>query len=371
MRTGVLLLSLLCCSLSLSAQVRHEVEIPDIEGYKTLKCDFHIHTIFSDGSVLPAIRVDEAFSEGLDAIAITDHIEYRPHVKSGLLNADHNKSYELAKNSSKSRSGDVIVIKGCEVTRDMPPGHWNAIFIEDANPIDTPEWRDAIKEAADQKAFLTWNHPGWERQAPDTTIWYDEHTELYDKGYMMGIEVANSNHYFPEAQQWAMDKNLTMLGNTDIHTTAGLAVDFPAGDHRTMTLVFAKERTAAGIREALENQRTAVYYRNTIMGREPLLRALQEACLKVKGIKRTANNIQIVLENVSGVELILSKGKHDMNLNYIRDIVIRPHMTYSFNVTFKKPTTEAVDVDLTIDNFYVASYEGLDFKISVPAFEKK
>lgn len=31
--------------------VRKEINIPDILGYKTLKCDFHIHTIFSDGVV--------------------------------------------------------------------------------------------------------------------------------------------------------------------------------------------------------------------------------------------------------------------------------------------------------------------------------
>ena len=46
---------------------------------KTLKCDFHIHTVFSDGKVWPDIRVAEAWQEGLDAIAITDHIEYRPN----------------------------------------------------------------------------------------------------------------------------------------------------------------------------------------------------------------------------------------------------------------------------------------------------
>ncbi len=27
---------------------RKEVRFPDISGYKTLKCDFHIHTVFSD-----------------------------------------------------------------------------------------------------------------------------------------------------------------------------------------------------------------------------------------------------------------------------------------------------------------------------------
>ena len=55
-------------------QARTAVNIPDVPGYVTLKCDFHIHTVFSDGYVWPTVRADEAWREGLDAIAITDHI---------------------------------------------------------------------------------------------------------------------------------------------------------------------------------------------------------------------------------------------------------------------------------------------------------
>ena len=35
---------------------KYRVNFPDIPGYKTLKCDFHTHTVFSDGSVWPDIR---------------------------------------------------------------------------------------------------------------------------------------------------------------------------------------------------------------------------------------------------------------------------------------------------------------------------
>jgi hypothetical protein len=54
----------------LAAQERHELKVPDIEGYKTLKCDFHIHTVFSDGLVWPSVRVGEAYLEGLDALPL-------------------------------------------------------------------------------------------------------------------------------------------------------------------------------------------------------------------------------------------------------------------------------------------------------------
>ena len=61
------------------AQRRNEIQVPDLDGYTTLKCDFHIHSVFSDGLVWPTVRVDEAYRDGLDAISLTEHIEYRPH----------------------------------------------------------------------------------------------------------------------------------------------------------------------------------------------------------------------------------------------------------------------------------------------------
>ena len=47
--------------LSASAQFTpNKIVVPDIEGYKTLTGDFHIHTVFSDATVWPATRVQEA-----------------------------------------------------------------------------------------------------------------------------------------------------------------------------------------------------------------------------------------------------------------------------------------------------------------------
>ena len=81
------------------ANVRTEIAIPGFDGYETLKCDFHTHTVFSDGAVWPSIRVTEAWQEGLDAIAMTDHIEYRPRkeIVIGDLNNQINQSKRFRK----------------------------------------------------------------------------------------------------------------------------------------------------------------------------------------------------------------------------------------------------------------------------------
>ena len=43
------------------ADVRREIRFPDLPGCGTLKCDFHMHTVFSDGEVWPPVRVAEAW----------------------------------------------------------------------------------------------------------------------------------------------------------------------------------------------------------------------------------------------------------------------------------------------------------------------
>ena len=65
------------------------------EGSHWLSTDLHIHTVFSDGAVWPSIRVEEARREGLDLIAMTEHLEYQPH-EEDIPHPDRNRSYAIA-----------------------------------------------------------------------------------------------------------------------------------------------------------------------------------------------------------------------------------------------------------------------------------
>ena len=57
MNTSALLAALVLISGVARAQAhdslrqRAPVNLPEVPGYVTLKCDFHIHTVFSDGLV--------------------------------------------------------------------------------------------------------------------------------------------------------------------------------------------------------------------------------------------------------------------------------------------------------------------------------
>lgn len=115
-----------------------------------------------------------AWQDGLDAIAITDHIEHR--INQDLLNGDLNQSYKIAKTAADDM--ELIVIPGVEITRDKPLGHFNALFIQDANLIEKEDPLDSLAEAKKQGAFIVWNHPGW----PDNNVTlYPIHEQLNHK----------------------------------------------------------------------------------------------------------------------------------------------------------------------------------------------
>ena len=93
---------------------RRIVNLPNIPGYVTLKCDFHLHTVFSDGNVWPTVRIDEALRDGLDAIAITDHLEYTP--KKDYIPVDLNAAWKIGEKYAKERN--LILVHGAEITRE-------------------------------------------------------------------------------------------------------------------------------------------------------------------------------------------------------------------------------------------------------------
>jgi len=310
-----------------SSQSRKIINIPNIPGYQTLKCDFHMHTIFSDGTVWPTVRVNEAWEEGLDAIAISDHIEYRPHSKN--VTGNHNTSFEIAEPLSKEKN--IILIRAAEITRDMPPGHLNALFIRNANLLDREDVNDAIKEAHDQGAFILWNHPGWKVQQPDSTVWWDEHTYLLKNRMLHGIEVYNSNEFYPEALDWALEKKLTMFANTDAHGP------IKTGEgHRPMTIVFSKSRTAGGIREALFSKRTISYFGNTLVGESTLLDQIFFASLEYQ-------NTPLKLENEVTKTISI---KNNSDIDYELELV-QPGVGFDAPTEIKLPSHRIVSFELT------------------------
>lgn len=274
----VAILSLFMAVSGANAQngTRHEVGIPDILGYQTLVCDFHMHTMFSDGNVWPTVRVEEAWREGYDVMSITDHIEYQPHKKD--VPTQHMRPYEIAKPTADAL--DVLLIRGAEITRSTPPGHHNAIFVNEIDSLDVAEPIDAVRAAVAQGAFVFYNHPGW-KHPQGIAEWFPFQQEIDDNGWLGGIEIVNGNDYYPLAHQWCIDKNYTMFGNSDVHQPITFDYDFNNGEHRPATLVFAKKKTEAAVKDAIVNHRTAVWWKGGIIGDEKYLRPLFNESIEI------------------------------------------------------------------------------------------
>ncbi len=306
------------------SQNRTEINIPDIPGYLTLKCDFHMHTVFSDGDVWPTVRVQEAWLEGLDAISITDHLEYLPHSQD--IKADHNRSYEIAKPMA-DRLG-IVLVQAAEITRKMPPGHLNALFIENANLLERDDWWEACVEAKDQGAFVFWNHPGWKAQQPDTTLWWKEHTRLYNEGIMQGIEIFNHEKFYPEALKWAKEKNLTLFANSDVHGATSMT--FINGKKRPLTLVLATERSVEGVKQAMIDRRTVAYFDNQLVGDRKFLTPLFFNSLDLTDKPLALKNHDVkhlLLKNESDITFKLKQRQPSIGFNCPDQITIEANKT--------------------------------------------
>lgn len=286
--------------------------IPNIPGYFTLKGDFHTHTMLSDGSVMPDFRVTEAWAEGLDIISITDHIEHRPN--KNILPDDLNLGYNLA--LSKAEELNILLIPGTEISKKMPnPGHFNALFVKDVNKLTNDDPMLQIEEAINQGAVIVWNHPGssWIRPILDSTIFWEFHTELLAKGWLHGIEVFNTDEWFPIALDWCIAKDLTIFSSSDIHTPINYWYDLSKStNHRAMTLVFAKIRSEEAVKEALLEKRTIGFFGSTLVGKDSLIIELFNASVKLSNPFRQTNRdgktiFYAELENRTDLTFILKK----------------------------------------------------------------
>ena len=238
---------LLACMPIFCQQGSKFFESPD--NVILLGADLHTHTVFSDGMVWPTIRVQEALRENIEIIAITDHLEYQPK-KQDIPNPDLNRSYIIAKGSVSEK--DLIVLRGSEITRDMPPGHFNAIFIKDANKLlNLNDSIAGIIQANNQGAFVFWNHPNWTSKNAgriDGIARLDPlHKELISKNLIHGLEVANEDTFSEEALEIAIENNLTILGTSDIHGLVDWDFDIPNGGHRPLTFILSKDQSIESI----------------------------------------------------------------------------------------------------------------------------
>ncbi|MFT7242804.1 MAG: putative metal-dependent phosphoesterase TrpH [Candidatus Azotimanducaceae bacterium] len=379
-----------------------EIHFPDVDGYETLVLDLHTHSVFSDGHVWPTIRIAEAERDGLDGIAITEHLEWQPHIMD-IPHPDRNRSFEEAVLAAEKL--DLLVIPGIEITREDQAGHMNAVFVKDANELvrqrnsseyladhqfATEAQADGFATAASgglasgahqievdgkavwvpfenkatyltivaygiaaeqsaaevlelahgQGAFTFWNHPDFSTPRAKMDPF---HRQQVRAGLLHGIEIANGSRYYENALRLALKHNLALIGTSDVHNL--IDWDYPPADgsHRPVTLAFATDKSNDAAKEALFAQRTVVWWKNTLIGRPTELNALLQASLQVEESVWSGNTLKVTLVNRSDA---------NFQLRNLSDHVIRRH----------GPIIEAAPNSTTVVEFQLAEKPS-DFKM--------
>ena len=364
---------------------RH-IEFPDTANFKTLVLDLHTHSVFSDGHVWPTVRVSEALRDGLDGMAITEHLEFQPHL-ADIPHPDRNRAFEEALRAAKGHP--LTIIPGVEITRTGAPGHMNAIFVKDANamvkqrsadePLPVAEFktreeavnfsiqssplfngahaaevdgktvwrpypdpgtyhaimnfslattfdpREVLEVAKDQKAFVFWNHPSFETVNAELN---DFHSAATKDGLLHGIEIANGNNYYPNAHRLALKHGLTLLGVSDVHELIDWDYQPEAESnpgHRPVTLALAKGESIDDMREALFARRTVVWWKDMLIGRKPHLQDLLAATLSIEAIEDQTWGRAVKVRNKSDATFKLQQRSNLKITNYGSIIEIAPN----------------------------------------------
>lgn len=316
---------------------RREIILPTIDGYTLYKADFHTHTIYSDGDVTPRQRVREAWYDGLDIVAITDHLEIRTYEKfmlkvlspystgkpfkyqnAGIANkkdksypvmANLNAAYDEAVYYTERENLPIMVVRGTEIWRNTKNiGEFNALFLKDINAICHEDLFESFRRVKEQGGLIMHNHPGYTRTT--TEIAEGEQARAYAEGWIDGVEAVNSTTLYPGIISRCLDRNLFITANTDAHRPT--SHDWPAGGEffRTMTFIMAKSCTEEDIKEALKAGRTIGYTANNLVGSEKHLAAFinEAVTCRVVAENKKKGEVTYSLTNCCSIPFILHRG---------------------------------------------------------------
>lgn len=316
-----------------NAPIRTSFVLPAVDGLNCYTADLHVHSFYSDGEISPAERVKEAWIDGLDIMALTDHIEtrrqerdmlkflkaYAPDKEKGFdpintrcsrgvhadergIVSDLNFSFELAKKAAKNYP-ELTLIKGTEISREpVHIGHYCALFTKDNNIIYSRDDAQAIRNAKKQGALITHNHPGWERTSTDYT---EFEKKIYAEGLIDGIEITNGKDFYPEIVNRAVEKKLYMVSATDIHASTA-SIYGKQKFYRDMTLIFSKDKSEASLRKALLSQKTLGYCGGYIIGEKSLLEKFFRASVTVTPAGSTKKGLRVSITNNTSFDYTLN-----------------------------------------------------------------
>ena len=344
---------------------RKEIVLPaQVNGFNVYKADLHSHSVFSDGQVLPSFRVQEAWQDGLDIIAITDHLETRKYEEvmyeylkkytdkkylpktNGVVEGMIDLNFPVQQALPEAAKLGLLVIPGTEISRSgATVGHFNALFTKDNNTIYDEDALQSMRNARSQGALVQHNHPGWRRENLQMT---EVEKAAYEEGLIDGVEVMNGKEFYPGIIDRVLERGLYMSSNSDIHFATANEYRL-TGTMRNMTFIFAEEMTLDSVKDALVNNRSIAYGYDTLCGSEELLKAFFLASVRLTHVP--GQEAACRLTNLTSIPYILQRG----NGNYFR---LDPFS--SISISLSKNSTA---IPLTVVNAWTS--KDMRLKVSI------
>jgi hypothetical protein len=211
---------------------------PEIASRRPLRCDFHIHTTYSDGKDTLEQMLVRGRSLGLDALAITDHNQYQ----------GNREAVDLLR---RAGSG-LVYVMGEEVTSWT----WHMLSLGASGPVGFTselEGYQGMRRTIDRihalggHAFLA--HPYWtSRRRTNQPV--EEYERLLAEGGIDGIELFGEVLWEENLRSLARYAEIPatqkppILGNSDTH-----AMEHTFGSYNS--IVFAEELTPQSILDAV------------------------------------------------------------------------------------------------------------------------
>jgi hypothetical protein len=224
---------------------------PKVGPYWILAGDFHVHAFPGDGSLPPWMVRSEARHAGIAVFAI----------------ANHNQVFtaRLGRWLSETSNGPLVIV-GSEITN--PRYHLIAVGIE--HPVDSSQTAaQAIEAVHAQGGVAIAAHPsrgywaGWDDRAISLL---DGVERAHPAGRADANEERDFDAFYDRARR--LRANVAPIGSSDFHASPSL------GECRTY--VFTRERSQAGVLEAIRNGRTvAEDGEGRLYGEPSLVRAIE------------------------------------------------------------------------------------------------
>ena len=345
------------------------------DGRFVLPVDLHTHTVFSDGAVWPDIRVREAERDALFAVAVTEHLEPKGQKhRADIPHPNRNRSFEIAFAAANEPTGgsagsSVKVINGAEITKAMPPGHMNAVFLRDANALLSEDPNRQLSAAKEQGAFVFWNHPFfWEDKPDGIAQLFPMHRDWIAKGLIHGVEVANGIDASDAAFQIALDHNLTVLGVSDMHGLIDWEYKLEHGQKRTVTLVLSQEPTLDAVKRSLFAGQTVALENDTLIGRPEHVEAVVAGALRLETGKYMPNSTVIAarIVNTSPIQFILENIGKEHLYQGTNVWIVPPKSSYELMVS-NVSDVRSLGLSLRVVNAHVAPRKSLEIRLTATA----